>query len=62
MAESALIDTNLVERAMRRGHKGLAVGAIAGDDQEIAGFGRAGGDGSEAPSGETIFEIGSMPR
>ena len=62
MADPKLVITDLAERAIRRGHVGLAVGVIAGDEHVVEGFGRARDDSSEPPSRQTIFEIGSITK
>ena len=62
MADWRVALTRLAQRAIGRGQVGLAVGVIAGEEQLVAGFGRARDDGSAAPTGETIFEIGSITK
>jgi CubicO group peptidase (beta-lactamase class C family) len=57
-----LID-ELAERAMRSGrHVGLVVGYLPGGERRIAGWGRVGAAGSQAPGAGTIFEIGSITK
>jgi CubicO group peptidase (beta-lactamase class C family) len=57
-----LID-DLAGRAMQSGRRvGLVVGYLAAGEQGIAGYGRVGAAGSDAPNAGTSFEIGSITK
>ena len=43
-------------------HIGLAVAIIADEEKDISGFGRVNLDSDQPPTGETIFEIGSISK
>jgi CubicO group peptidase (beta-lactamase class C family) len=59
-----LIDVDdLAGRAMRSGRRaGLVVGYLAGGEERVAGYGRAGPGASGTPGPATIFEIGSITK
>ncbi len=56
------IVTQFAHRACKSGHVGLVVGAIAGKEEFLGGFGALRVGGMEAPDAETIFEIGSISK
>jgi CubicO group peptidase (beta-lactamase class C family) len=50
------------DRACASGHVGLVVGAIAGKEEFVRGFGALRVGGSQPPDAETVFEIGSISK
>jgi serine-type D-Ala-D-Ala carboxypeptidase/endopeptidase len=57
-----LVDAAVAKPGGGRGRIGLVVGVIAGDDEWVAGYGRARLDGSAPPGRDTVFEIGSITK
>ncbi len=56
------IVTQLVDRELARGHVGLVVGAIAGEQEFLQGFGALRMRGTQPPDADTVFEIGSITK
>lgn len=56
------IVTPFADRACVSGHVGLVVGAIAGKEEFLRGFGALQVGGTQAPDAETVFEIGSISK
>jgi len=58
----AEIVTQHVERVFADGHLGLVVGAIAGDEELLLGFGARRVGDSQPPDANSVFEIGSISK
>lgn len=56
------IVTRAADRAGARGHVGLVVGAVAGKEEFLRGFGALRVGGTRPPDAETVFEIGSISK
>jgi CubicO group peptidase (beta-lactamase class C family) len=56
------IVTQLADRACASGHVGIVVGAIAGKEEFLRGFGALRVGGTQPPNAETVFEIGSISK
>ena len=56
------IVTQLADRACASGHVGIVVGAIAGKEEFLRGFGALRVGGTQPPDAETVFEIGSISK
>ncbi len=56
------IVTQFADRACASGHVGLVVGAIAGKEEFLRGFGALRVGGTQPPDAETVFEIGSISK
>jgi CubicO group peptidase (beta-lactamase class C family) len=56
------IVTQFADRACASGHVGLVVGAIAGKEEFLRGFGALRVGGRQPPDTETVFKIGSISK
>lgn len=58
----AAVDQIVGSLAQPTGNTGLVVGMIRGDHRSVFGYGRASDARAERPSGDTVFEIGSISK